>query len=41
MDDKIRALYRQWLPNSGEELRDFPVFFFTILTYFHKLQNIS
>lgn len=22
-----RALYRDWLPNSGEELRDFPLFF--------------
>ncbi|PCI61855.1 MAG: AraC family transcriptional regulator [Gammaproteobacteria bacterium] len=27
MDDKIRALYSQWLPESGEELRDFPCFF--------------
>jgi len=27
MDDKIRMLYQQWLPDSGEELRDFPVFF--------------
>ncbi|MDK3166032.1 GyrI-like domain-containing protein [Aeromonas caviae] len=22
-----RALYRDWLPASGEELRDFPLFF--------------
>jgi len=27
MDDKIRMLYQQWLPEGGEELRDFPVFF--------------
>ena len=27
MDDKIRMMYQQWLPKSGEELRDFPVFF--------------
>lgn len=27
MDDKIYALYRDWLPSSGEELRDFPLFF--------------
>jgi len=27
MDDKIRFLYREWLPESGEELRDFPCFF--------------
>lgn len=23
----VRQLYREWLPNSGEELRDFPCFF--------------
>lgn len=27
MDEKIRALYREWLPASGEELRDFPCYF--------------
>lgn len=27
MDDKIRYLYSQWLPESGESLRDFPCFF--------------
>ncbi len=27
MDDKIRKLYKEWLPQSGEELRDFPCFF--------------
>ena len=27
MDDKIRYLYSTWLPESGELLRDFPVFF--------------
>jgi AraC family transcriptional regulator len=32
MDDKIRALYRDWLPQSGEELRDFPCFF-----HYHNL----
>ncbi|WP_042883410.1 AraC family transcriptional regulator, partial [Aeromonas sp. ZOR0002] len=25
--DCARALYRDWLPASGEELRDFPLFF--------------
>lgn len=25
--DTARYLYREWLPNSGEELRDFPLFF--------------
>jgi AraC family transcriptional regulator len=25
-EDKIRALYRDWLPQSGEEPRDFPLF---------------
>ena len=27
MDDKIRYLYNEWLPASGEELRDYPCFF--------------
>jgi len=27
MDGKIRALYCDWLPSSGEELRDFPCYF--------------
>ncbi len=27
MNACIYALYRDWLPNSGEELRDFPLFF--------------
>ncbi len=27
MDGKIHALYGEWLPDSGEELRDFPCFF--------------
>ncbi|WGS83883.1 AraC family transcriptional regulator [Methylomonas sp. UP202] len=27
MDDKIRFLYGTWLPESNEELRDFPCFF--------------
>ncbi|MGY6277381.1 AraC family transcriptional regulator [Methylomonas sp. MgM2] len=27
MDDKIRFLYRTWLPESNEELRNFPCFF--------------
>lgn len=27
MDDKIYYLYGAWLPESGEELRDFPCFF--------------
>lgn len=27
IDDKIRFLYRTWLPESNEELRDFPCFF--------------
>ena len=27
MDDKTRFLYGEWLPASGEELRDFPCFF--------------
>ncbi len=27
MDAKIYRLYRDWLPQSGEELRDFPVYF--------------
>lgn len=27
MSDSIRALYADWLPDSGEELRDFPIFF--------------
>lgn len=25
-EDKIRSLYRDWLPSSGEDLRDFPLF---------------
>jgi AraC family transcriptional regulator len=32
MDDKIRYLYQHWLPESGEQLRDFPCFF-----YYHNL----
>ena len=27
MDDKIYYLYRDWLPQSGEQLRDFPCYF--------------
>ncbi|MCG9695459.1 AraC family transcriptional regulator [Shewanella sp. Isolate11] len=27
MDDKIYHFYREWLPQSGEELRDFPLYF--------------
>jgi AraC family transcriptional regulator len=27
MGETARALYRDWLPDSGEELRDFPLFF--------------
>lgn len=27
MDDKIRMLYCEWLPSSGEQLRDFPCYF--------------
>lgn len=27
LGESIRTLYRDWLPASGEELRDFPVFF--------------
>lgn len=25
--DSVYYLYRDWLPDSGEELRDFPLFF--------------
>ena len=32
MDEKIRWLYVNWLPQSGEELRDFPCFF-----HYHNL----
>lgn len=27
ISDSVYYLYRQWLPQSGEELRDFPVYF--------------
>jgi len=27
MDEKIYQFYRDWLPVSGEELNDFPLFF--------------
>ena len=27
LGDSIRSLYRDWLPHSGEELRDFPLYF--------------
>jgi len=27
LDEKIYYLYRDWLPESGHELRDFPVYF--------------
>ncbi len=27
ISESVYELYRQWLPNSGEELRDFPVYF--------------
>jgi len=27
MDDKIRYIYQQWVPENNEELRDFPCFF--------------
>lgn len=27
LDTSIYAFYREWLPNSGEEIRDYPCFF--------------
>src|SRR5690606_14651884 len=27
INDTVRPLYAQWLPSSGEQLRDFPCFF--------------
>jgi AraC family transcriptional regulator len=27
LGENIYYLYREWLPGSGEELRDFPLFF--------------
>ncbi|HCS65374.1 MAG TPA: AraC family transcriptional regulator, partial [Cellvibrio sp.] len=27
LDTSIYAFYREWLPNSGEEMRDYPCFF--------------
>ena len=27
LEDTVSFLYSQWLPQSGEELRDFPLFF--------------
>ena len=33
IDETIYPLYRDWLPNSGEELRDFPLFFHYLSVY--------
>ena len=33
MDDKVHYLYGEWLPNSGEELRDFPCYFHYVNLY--------
>jgi len=36
MTELARALYRDWLPGSGEELRDFPLFFH-YLNFVHEV----
>jgi len=38
MDDSIYYLYRDWLPQSGEELRDFPCFF-QYLNLVHQVEE--
>lgn len=36
--DPVRSLYRDWLPSSGEELRDFPCFFH-YLNLIHEVEE--
>jgi len=38
MDAKIYKLYGEWLPESGEELRDFP-FYFHYLNFFPEVEE--
>ena len=40
MDQKIYSLYREWLPSSGEELRDFPLFF-RYINFFPEVAEID
>ena len=37
ISDSVYYLYREWLPQSGEELRDFPVYF----RYLHLDQELA
>ncbi|KFZ39199.1 AraC family transcriptional regulator [Shewanella mangrovi] len=38
LSDSVYALYRDWLPESGEELRDFPCFFHW-LNFIHEVDE--
>ncbi|QSX34430.1 AraC family transcriptional regulator [Shewanella avicenniae] len=38
LSDSVYALYRDWLPDSGEELRDFPCFFHW-LNFIHEVDE--
>jgi AraC family transcriptional regulator len=38
LDTSIYAFYREWLPNSGEEIRDFPCFFHYI-NFIHEVDE--
>lgn len=38
LSEKVQILYRQWLPESNEELRDFPCFFH-YLNFSHKVDE--
>lgn len=38
MSDTVYYLYQTWLPDSGEELRDFPCFFH-YLNFVHEVDE--
>ena len=38
LDTSIYAFYREWLPNSGEEIRDYPCFFHYV-NFIHEVDE--
>jgi len=39
IEETVAYLYRRWLPDSGEEVRDFPLFFHRVKMYPHQVSE--